>query len=355
MTARDAQLAVRVDGAAPLTTLAGQPLFASEMSLATTDQRVALRSDYALSAGELLSPADAARWRPGTVPQTLGSQRIGQQADLRLHTVAGAPVMLNLRHEQEQLWLQDTAIAQQREGVGLRWAPEVAAVDVQWQGREAPVDTRNALACSLRSTVNVPVAPLDPRLAVQVGGRACEVVPLDVTAPAGQAQTWSAGLGWGDSDQRRAALRLLMVNAENNAASAAVSRASAHELGVEHEERMGPWSARAGVAWRQRDAVAHDDEAGRWAGDARLSRDLGTMSVAAQWQSGDRYWFLPGASTPSDDLALSVDFSRWAAQRWPGYAPTLSLAYRWQRTDAGPTTDAYEDGSLEWRLSLPWR
>src|SRR5690606_27343436 len=124
--------------------------------------------------------------------------------------------------------------------------------------------------------------------------------------------------------------------------------------GLEHEERIGAWSARAGVAWRQRADVAGADP-GNWASDAQLSRDLGWMRVAAQWQSGDRYWFMPGGSLSSDDLALSLDFSTWAAQRWPGYTPTFLLAYRWQRVEPGLSAAGHEDGAVEWRVSLPWR
>ena len=357
LVAYDTQLAVRIDGAAPLTTLSGQSLLASKVSLLTPDQRLAIRTDYALQAGELLSPSDAARWRPGSVPQSLGAQRIGQQADLRLPAIAGAPVTLNLRHEQEERWLADAAIQHQRQGLGLQWAPSAAAFELQWQGQDAPVDGRQALACSLDSSVKVPVTLVATPMALRLGGRACEVVPLAASAAASPARTWSAGLQWGATPERRAALRLLRVDAQPLAASGPTfADAAAHELGLEHEERVGPWAARAGLAWRQFEAAAAP---AAWASDASLSRDLGTMSVVAQWQSGDRYWFLPGTSTPTDDLALSLDFSRWAAQRWPGYTPTLSLAYRWQRaatdTGAAPAPTAHEDGSLEWRLSLPWR
>lgn len=357
LVAYDTRLAVRVDGAAPLTTQSGQPLLASEVSLLTPDQRLAIRTDYALKAGELISPSDAEGWRPGSMPQSLGTQRIGQQADLRLPAIAGAPVTLNLRHEQEERWLADAAIQQQRQGLGVQWAPSGAAFDLQWQGQDAPVDGRQALACSLDSSVRVPVTRAATPLALRLGGRACEVVPLSATSSAGSARTWSAGLQWGQTAERRAALRLLRVDAAPlSTHGQGAADAAAHELGLEHEERVGPWAARAGLAWRQADATTSPVAA--WASDASLSRDLGTMSVAAQWQSGDRYWFLPGTSTPTDDLALSLDFSRWAAQRWPGYTPTLSLAYRWQRAatyGGAASAPAHEDGSLEWRLSLPWR
>ncbi|HEY0975137.1 MAG TPA: hypothetical protein VGE57_11640 [Solimonas sp.] len=347
----DTQLAVRVEGAAPLVTSAEKPLFASEVSFHAIDSRLQLKSDYALRAGELLSPVDAQRWHAWAVPQSLGRQRIGQQAELKLPALAGAPLLVGLRYEQEDLWLRQNVVQSQRQGVDLRWASTLASLQLQWDAEALPWDARNALDCGVRGRLDVPLAT--PMLALQLGGRQCAVTALALESPSATARTWSAGLRWKEPDSQ-ATLRVLSVDAEPQPQATAAATPPAYELGLDHERRIGAWSARAGVAWRTVTAPAAPATSEQWATDASLRRDLGLMALSAQWQNGDRYWFVPGVAAPTDDLALSLDMSRWAALRWPGYAPTMALSYRWQRSATGASA-AFEDESVQWRMSLPWR
>jgi hypothetical protein len=337
------QLALSVGAAAPLTTIGDEPVLSSELSLHAVDSMLRLRSAYVLRAGDLLTPAEGHRWRNGVQPATVGRQRIGQQARLQLPQFVGAPLVLALRHEQEDLWLADHAVQKLRQGADLQWAPDVAQLQLHWDAQTLPWDARNALDCSLRGQLSVPVSTQPWNL--QLGGRSCAVATPLVDGEL-SAQAWSAGLQWRGSDQK-ATLRLQTVRAEMVEALAAEFPA-AYEVGLDHERRLGEWAARGGLAWRSGAGTMSAEQA--WVADASLRRNLGLTAVMAQWRTGDRYWFLPGEARPSDDLALSLDLSRWTEQLWPGVLPTLALSYQWRLA-----ADGGRDDAVHWRLWLPWR
>lgn len=341
----DSHVALRVDTAVPLMTLTDQPLFSSEVSFRAIDSMLSVRSGYSLGAGDLLTPAEALRWRVGLLPRSLGKQRIGQEARVQLPSFAGAPLILAMRHEQESVWMPDTAVQNLRQGLDLQWSPSFARLRLQWDMEALPWDTRNALDCPLRGQVVMPL--LDDIWSMQLGGRNCAVTPPNVDFQTGAAQTWSAGVHWRSSEQQFSTLRVLAVQAQQVDVTT-IHPDPAYEVGLDLERRLGEWAAKAGVAWRASDAVNASGEA--WVADASLRRNLGLMALTAQWQTGDRYWFQPDFSQPTDDLALSVDMSRWAALRWPGHAPTLALSYQWRTAANG-----YRDDSLQWRMWLPWR
>src|SRR5690606_30018609 len=111
------QLALSLDAAAPLMTVADEPVFVGEVSLKTLDALLSLKTGYVLGAGDLLTPAEAQRWRANLLPATLGRQRIGQEARLNLPVATAAPLTLVLRDERENLWLDEAEIDSRRHGV----------------------------------------------------------------------------------------------------------------------------------------------------------------------------------------------------------------------------------------------
>ncbi len=341
---QDAGASARVEAAMPLLAAAGAPVLASELSFAAIESRLQLRSEYRLLAGDLLTPTAAPRWHSGHPPQSLGTQSIVQDVQFALPRLAGSPLQVGLRYEQTDQWLAQSALQQLRQQLDVRWSPGPARVQVQWNAEGLPRDARNALDCALRGQLNVPVAAA--ALDLQLRGRDCQV---DVTHQDGlHAQTWSAGLHW-SAGEHSSTVRLLNVDAEP-LPQVMQRDVAAYEFGFEHARTLGDWVARAGVAWRALDAppaVAGDT----WVADASLRRELGLLTLAAQWQNGDRYWFLPGYSLPTDDLSLSLDLSRWAALRWPGFAPALAVSYQWQRRPAA----GYDDAAVRGQVSLPWR
>lgn len=340
-----AQLALSLDAAAPLMTMADEPVFAGEVSLRAIDALLSLKSGYVLRAGDLLTPAEAQRWRANLLPTTLGRQRIGQEARVQLPVTEAAPLTVVLRDERESLWLDEADIDTRRHGVDLRWAPSFADLQLQWDLAALPWDARSALDCALRGHLAVPLAASAWR--AEVGGRACRVGAVAGRSVPTDAQAWSAGLQW-QTGERRAGLRVLAIEAGSPDATAA---AQALEVGLDHEHRRGHWTARSGLAWRQ---AAGTDVAEDWSVDASLRRRLGDIAVSAQWQSGDRYWFVPDYNVPNEDLALSLDLSDWLAQRWPVDLPSLQLSYHW-RTGSRTGAGEWRDESLQWRLWMPWR
>ncbi len=334
----------RVAAAMPLLAAGGAPVFASELSFAAIESKLQLRSEYRLLAGDLLTPTDAPRWHSGAKPQSLGTQSIVQDARLTLPGPAGAPLQVGMRYEQTDQWLAQSALQQLRQQLDVRWSPGSARVQVQWDAEGLPRDARNALDCALRGQLSIPVSA--ETVDLQLRGRDCEV---DVADHVGlRAHTWSAGVHW-NAGGHSSTVRVLNVDAQP-LPQALRPDVAAYEFGFEHARTLGDWVARAGVAWRALDAPA---TAGGdvWVTDASLRRDLGLLTLAAQWQNGDRYWFLPGYSLPADDLSLNLDLSRWAALHWPGLTPALALSYQWQRRPAS----GYDDATVRGQISLPWR
>lgn len=334
------QLALSLDAAVPLMTVADQPVFAGEVSLQAIDALLSLKSGYILHTGDLLTPDEADRWRANLLPTTLGRQRIGQEARLQLPVAGPAPLTLVMRDERESLWLDETDIETRRHGFDLRWAPAFADVRLQWDLAALPWDARSALDCPVHARLAVPLSSAAWR--AELGGRACSVsgMPGDVLGP--DAQTWSAGAHW-QAAGRRLGLRVLAVEAGSTDVATA---AQALEVGLDHERRIGAWTAHSGLAWRE---TAGADRTDDWAMEARLRREIGTVALSAQWQSGDRYWFLPDHTVPTEDLALSLDLSDWLARQWPVELPTLQLSYQWRSG-----VDDWRDESLQWRLWMPW-
>jgi hypothetical protein len=334
-----AQLALSLDAAAPLMTVGNEPVFAGEVSLQALDALLSLKSGYVLCAGDLLTPAEAERWRARLLPTTLGRERVGHEARLQLPVAQAAPLTVVLRDERERLWLDESDIDTRRHGVDLRWAPTFADLQLQWDLAALPWDARSALDCPLRARIAVPLS--EAAWGAEVGGRACRIAGVPERAQAAAAaQTWSAGLLW-QADHRRGRLRVLAVDA---GVSDRHVPDSAIEVGLDHEQRLGAWTARSGLAWRHVAAGSAE-----WSMDASLRRPVGDLAVSAQWQSGDRYWFVPEYAVPTENLTLSLDLSDWVLRRWPVDLPSLQVSYHW-RSAAGD----WRDESLQWRLWMPW-
>ncbi len=345
-----------LDGAVPFLTASSAPLLSSKVSLQAMESLLSLHADYALSPGDVLNPGDAARWNQKTLPQSVGAQSMGQEARLRLPQLSGAPLMVSMRYRQQDRWLIAGATQDIQQAVNLQWEPSYAAFQLNWMQQGKQLDPRLALDCPVDGAVKVPLRPASEHLALRVGGRSCSVqLPADLAAQL-DAYTWSAALQWSDA-QRRAALRAQVIEpgpAPGYDNSAMVPLSSAYELSMQHEQSLGDWDASASVAWRRPPSATGYEDGANWVADAKLRRDLRALAVVARWSNGDRLWFVPEAGVRSDDLALSLDLSRWAAGLWPGAMPTMELSYQYQRARAASSA-IYQDDSILWRMSVPWR
>jgi hypothetical protein len=346
-----------VDGAVPFFSDSAAPLFSSKVSLQALESLLSLHADYSLTPGDVLNPADAARWNRKTLPQSVGAQSLGQEARLRLPELSGAPLLLSLRYRQQDRWLIGSATQEVQQAMRLQWEPSYAAFQLNWMQQGSQLDPRLALDCPVDGAVKVPLRSVSEGLALRVGGRSCSVrLPDDAPMPL-DAHTWSAALQWSD-ELRRAALRAQVIEPTQAAGyelGHVAPLSSAYELQMQHEQTLGDWDARASIAWRRPPAVPGLDDGAAWVADARLRRELRVLALVARWSNGDRLWFVPEAGVRSDDLALSLDLSRWAAGLWPGALPTMELSYQWQRARAASAAWYEDDTAIHWRMSVPWR
>lgn len=358
---------LQLGGTAPLE--GSGPLLSSGFSFAGLAQRVGYRAGYEVEPGDVLDPAAASTWRAGALPQSLGRQTLEQQLRLRLDPLYGAPVTVGAQYRQQEALLLEGQRATAQQSVDLAWAPAFAAFRLNWTPEGAPADSGQALQCEVSGQLQLPIAAPGGagrdarRLAVDARTRACRVLAAEATPAAASlgARTWSTGLRWGGTAQETA-LRLQSVTPQAGAALLAERppiAGSGYELRLSEQRALGDWQASGGLAYRRAPEAVGDapGENSPWAANARLTRRLSNVAVAASWTRGDPYWFLPDLRQAADNFALSLDFSPWANSLWHGYAPTMAVSYSWLRADAGNTVGNGRDAdqSINWNLAFPWR
>ncbi|WP_028081662.1 hypothetical protein [Solimonas soli] len=357
------ELGLRLGGSAPLE--GAMPLFDSDLSFAGLERRLQYSAGYEVDPGDLLNPDAASRWRADTLPQTVSSQTVSQRLQLKLDELAGAPLTVGAQYRQQEALQVAGTTASAQQAMDLRWAPSFAAVHLNWMPEGAPVDTTQALRCDRSGQISVPLTAQGDApgryVSVDARTRLCRVAAGDDPALAElTANTWSTGLRWGRAS-RETALRLQSVTPGPGAnvieSDRPLTAGSGYELRLSQQRQLGDWQAKAGLAWRRPPEALHPafelPEASPWATSAELQRRLGAANVAASWQRGDAYWFLPNVRAPADTFALSVDFSPWAVDGLGRYTPTMAMSYSWMRSDNQSVRD--DQQSLNWNLSFPWR
>jgi hypothetical protein len=360
-------IALRVGGSTPLEGAA--PLLNSGVSFAGLDQRLQYSAGYQVDPGDLLNPNTASQWRADALPQSVSSQTINQQLKLKLvDAMAGAPVYVGAQYQQQESLRVNGSSESAQQAMDVNWAPGFAAVHLNWMPEGAPIDTLQALQCDRSGQVSVPLATLlgdstgGRYVALDARARACRVSGDDPALALLTANTWSTGLRWGRAT-RETALRLQSVTPGVNTGVIASDRpltaGSGYELRLSQQRALGDWQAKAGVAYRRppeaERSLASEAESAHspWATSAELRRQLAAMSIAASWQRGDAYWFLPDIRQQADTFALSVNFAPWSTALLGSYTPTMAMSYNWVRADSGNTRD--DDQAVNWNVSFPWR
>ena len=356
------ELGLRFASNAPLESAA--PLLSTGLNFAGLARRLQYSAGYQFSPGDLLNPDAAQQWRSDALPQSVGTQTLHQQLRLQIDTLAGAPLTVGARSTQQDALLFEGSSESQQQAMDLSWAPSFASMRLNWTPEGAPVDARQALQCDRSGQLSVPLAGLlgsdagDRHLAVDARARQCRVSGDDATLARLTANTWSTGLRWGGA-RRETALRLQSVtpgvDANVVASDRPLTAGSAYELRVSQSRALGDWQARAGVAYRRPPqalrVLAAPPEASPWATSAELSRRVHDLTVAASWQRGDLYWFLPDISEPADTFALALNFAPWAGVVPGAYTPTMAMSYSWVRADGAGD----DEQTVNWNLSFPWR
>jgi len=358
-------LALHVDASAPLAESGA--LLSSGFSFAGTQQLFRYNAGYQIDPGDFLSPSTADTWRPGTLPQTLGSQILSQQFSLRSAPLYGAPVQIGAQSRRQEALLIDGESRIEQQSLDVRWTPAFAALSLSWMPDGAPADTMQALQCAASGQLRVPLEELsaadDRRFsAIEAGTRACRVVADTAQLDGLTADTWSTGLRWGAA-ARETSLSLQGVTpgvgADLVPSDHPLTSGTGYQLQLARQHTTGPWQTSGGLAWRRPPAPGGaQPEGSPWAVSAEVSRRLSQVSVAASWKRGDPYWFLPDAHQTADNLALTVDFSPWASTVWhTAYAPTLALSYNWLRAEDGSMVGdgRTEDQAINWSIAFPWR
>lgn len=359
-------VALHLGGNAPLDS--DGPLLSSGFSFAGLDQRLSYSAGYRIEPGDFLTPGAASTWRADALPQSVGSRVVSQQVGVRLLPLYGAPVLVGAQYRQQAALLINGETQIDQQSVDVNWSPAFVALHLNWTPEGAPTDATQALQCDASGKLRVPVtaSAAHRELAFDAGTRTCHVVGDSAALDALTANTWSTGMQWGQAAQQTS-LQLQSVTpgagANVVASEHPLTAGSGYALQLAQQRAFGDWQANGGVIWRRPPEALRSDVAGPgqhspWAANAQLSRRLSKVSVAASWQRGDPYWFLPDVRQSSDNFALTVDFSPWASTIWRGsYAPTMALSYNWLRAEDGNTVGngRSEDQAINWNLRFPWR
>lgn len=312
----------------------------SDFTLGSGDGLLQYRAGYRVQPGQLFSSGTAGFDAPS---QQLATQTLGHNADLRLSSFAGAPLLVGLSHEQRAEW-QTTGEAQNaQQALRLGWEPPVAAFNLQWANTTAPAAP---LDCALEGSMRMPL-PAD-ELALKLRGRSCRVIAADATPTDMDARTWSAALEWG-----RSQLRLQAIDPLPAARAGQADPSAGYEFGLAQQHEWGAWSTQARLAWQHVPDAQNPEVNQGWTSEASLQRRLYGVGVSAGLSSGmNPAWFLPEAAARSSQLNLGLDLSRWAGGMLPGRNTQTGVYYSRTRSIGGE--NEFADDLLQWKFSLLW-
>lgn len=328
------RLRLKIDAEAPsLPDDAGGKALGSDFSIGI-ESVLSYRASWSVEPGDVIAGENSATY--ANVPTRFGGQSLGQNVNLSLPELAGAPVTFEVRTETESNWLVNGSTQSQRERARLSWAPGPASVNVQWAGNAAAFDSSVALTCDFQSTVLLPTHEAsDHSESLLFSGRDC-MLPDESSSHAGiEAQAWGLSYIW-DRPKRRSEALLSVIKPTWSGESELTGIGPGYELGLRHRRTFGTLSASALVSLRRApaldEAVAGPVLTGNtdWAANASLTWQLPDASVSANWASGvDPFWFTPEAGQQSDQFGLALNLSRWVESLIPRSSPQLAMNWNW--------------------------
>ena len=328
------RLTLKIDGEAPF--LPGDDddkRLGSDFSIGI-DSILRYRASWSVEPGDVIAGERSSPY--AEAPVRFGGQSLGQNVNLSLPELAGAPVTFEVRTETENNWLVDGSTQLQRERASLSWAPGPANVNVQWSGYAAAFDSSLALTCDLQSTVFVPTHEgSNHSESLSFSGRDC-VVPDDGSSFATtRAQAWGMSYTW-NRPKRQSEAIVSVIDPAWSANHDLAGAGAGYELGLRHRRTFGTLNASALVSLRRAptlgDAVAGPtlSEDTNWAANASLTWQLQDASLSANWATGvDRFWFTPEASRHSDQFGLALNMSRWIESLIPRSSPQFAMNWNW--------------------------
>lgn len=341
LAGRVAQTPVSLQGRVAGPPAAALPGLSSDFRLGSDAGLFHYQAGYAVAPGEAF---DTAATRAS---EHLASQTLGQDLDLRLDPLAGAPLRVGMAYRQQSDWRVGAESLAAERAVHVGWAPSFAAFDLRWSASSA---APQPLDCALQGEMRMPLA--EQALALKLGGRSCRIVGTAPELQALDARAWSAALEWG-AEQQRSTLRLQAIDPAPAERSAAADPQAGYELGLARERLLGPWTAQSRLAWRRVEDARHPERVEGWNSETQLRRDLYGLGLSAGLSRGaNDLWFVPEGGTRSDQLKLGLDLSRWAGGWMPGLAPQTGLFYT--RARSLGSTGRSEDDALQWKFSLLW-
>ncbi len=335
---------LKLDGQMAAQPQAPLPGVNSDFSLGSGDGLLLYRAGYRVQPGQMFASGTRNFDAPS---QQVAMQTLGQNADLRLSEVAGAPLLVGVSQEARSEWNLVGEAQNLQQAVNIGWAPPLAAFNLKWANTTTPAAP---LDCAVEGSMRMPL-PAEST-ALRLRGRSCRVVATDATVTDMEARTWSAALEWGE-DKQRSQLRLQAIDPTPAAGAAMTDPAAGYELGLAQQQELGAWSTQARLAWQRVPDALNPAVSQGWTSEASLQRRLGGVGVSAGVSSGvNPAWFLPEAAERSDQLNLGLDLSRWAGGLLPGRSPQTGLYY--SRTRSIGSEETISDDLLQWKFSLLW-
>lgn len=336
-------LQLQVAGAMPLFDVTGDDedtVLASNVSLGA-EELLQYEASYYLSAGDIVPPGMQER-SAGFSPSRVGSQRLGQNVNLRLPKLAGAPAALAVTSEFGNNWMVTDDTRLRREHADFSWSPGPATVNLQWISRAPALNTAKGLACTVQTTIRLPTRENAGHSGdIRFSGQECTVAAAGTPYAGIEARTWGLSYVW-SRPQGRSSAELSVIDPAWSSAIEQSDVEPGYELGFSHRRDFGTLSASALLSLRQSSLwqTAAAENFGthasttetRWTTDASLTWKLPTASVSANWAQGvDPLWFTPDYGERGERFGLSLDLSRWLQEYVPGPAPQLAMNWNWSQ------------------------
>lgn len=337
---------IRLEMESTLPLLAGNgddrdALLASDFSIGIDDDLLLYRATYSLEGGDIVASTDAGAVRAASLTH-FGTQHFGQDIELGLAELAGAPLTLGLSSEFGNSWMVSGYTEYRREQANLNWSPGPATLDVKWAGNVPAAETATALACDVRSTVKLPTHEgAGHAESLRLTGRKCVIG--DESWFAGiEAHTWGLGYLWSRAGRESEAL-LSVVDPQWAQGLGNQDPGPGYRLDFRHLREFGPFSASALVSLRQPPAWENAAEVypvdkyigttgTSWATDASLTWNLPDASLSANWATGvDRLWFTPEPGQRTESFGLALNLSRWIETFTPYASPEFAMQWNWSR------------------------
>ncbi|MDB5972703.1 MAG: hypothetical protein JWQ90_5153 [Hydrocarboniphaga sp.] len=328
----------------------------SRVSVAGPLDLVNYQAGYAIQGGDLLPRlADHPQTAPLlAAPSQIGGGAFTQSVATALPSVAGGKPSLSF-NTVDSSTLTSAGDTQRREQhqAQLAWTTSPLSLQLQWAATQRSVaDPATPLDCSLGGKVQLGLGVLGAAdQSLQFGARSCSVNAPDRVAGGLGVDSWSGAWQFGPAD-RSGRLRFTMLETLPSTMQQSTGpAASGYELQLSQTRSAGPWTGDTAVGVRR---VTEIDgaEAGQWVAQANLRREIANVAVTAGWQrDADPLWYVPGAASPVDQVAVGLDLRSWLQQRLGlSNLVNANLSYRWNES-ADPNLSG---GAVYWNLAKSW-